>query len=127
MQTTISYTLDGIDFVAKAAATRRTLAGRVTTLVSAQALEDAELEIAVQLVEVDARGPEAFTFMRKQAGYGAERLGRLFGVSKKTVLRWSNGESPVPIAVLHIVREMVREKRAGRRTTIRKLEELGAA
>jgi hypothetical protein len=83
-----------------------------------------EHAIALQLIERQAMGPEACSFLRDQVDQTSDVLHKAFGVDRKTFYRWSKGHSPMPRPVWILLARIVLGRDEGRNDTLRLL--LGA-
>lgn len=77
--------------------------------VSADALHIFEGKIVQTLGRRGHCGPESFRFMRTYMEMSMTELGKLIGVTRKTIQRWEGGERQLPQAAAAVVQQLAKE------------------
>lgn len=97
---------------------RRKINGRDAHVSSLEALRAYEHAIALLIIDRQAMGPEACSFLRSQLEQTSDVLHKAFGVDRKTFYRWSKGHSPMPRPVWIVLAWIILERTEGRSVTL---------
>lgn len=100
--------LDGHTYLAPLRTRLREVKGEPVRMSSAADLAKYERDIALQVIERRARGPEACRFLRAQVDCSAEELHAAFGVSRKTFYRWAK-RGAMPMAAWLVFARIIQE------------------
>lgn len=106
--------LDGVEYTAPVEVERSEVKGRAVDIASLDALRAHEHAIALQIIERQAMGPEACSFLRSQLEQTSDVLHKAFGVDRKTFYRWSKGHSAMPRPVWIVLARIILERAEGR-------------
>ncbi len=110
--------LDRVEYTAPIEVERSKIKGRATSTATLEALRAYEHAVALQIIERQAMGPEACSFLRGQLEQTSDVLYKAFGVDRKTFYRWSKGHSAMPRPVWIVLARIILERDEGRSDTL---------
>lgn len=114
--------VDGHTFAAQLPAQRCTKCSE--TYLTADAVGQFELAVALRLADAGAGSGDGFRFMRKALGLKSVELAGLLDVAAETMSRWESGKLTVPRSSAALLTAMVHDTVDGKTTTRDQLSRL---
>lgn len=117
---TISYTISGVRFMVEVQSVLCESCG--SRLYGDEALEKAELAVAIELGARGVRTGEAFKFIRKAIGMRATDLAELLDVTAETISRWEREAVEIDHAAFAVLGALASERREAKTEMLDRLK-----